>query len=258
MAQINDMLKTIGLTETEAEIYLVGLAQSSVGVSEIVKQTRIKRTTVYHALDTLMQKGLTAKHGTGSRLVFAMVPPTHLEKLIDERVTILQKQKEALKAIVPLLEQKTNSSSQGVRVSQFDGIEGIKMVVEEALYCKTRHWDILAPAKNFFSEFDQAYADYFISSRKERNITSRSLWEENPGRRILTPEEIKQREPRYLPKVMFGKFKSVLILFDDKAAMITSLKELSAVLIQSKEVHDTLTAMFEGLWIASEPYEKKS
>jgi hypothetical protein len=50
---------------------------------------------------------------------------------------------------------------------------------------------------------------------------------------------------------MHGKFKSVIIIFDDKIAIISSIKELTAILIQSQEIHDTFLAMFEGLWESS-------
>lgn len=248
------LLKNLGLTETEAAIYLIGLSYSSIGVSELVKQTHIKRTTVYHALDTLMQKGIAAKKGVGSRLVFSMIAPEHLEKLIDEKMTLLKKQKEHLKEIVPLLAGRNQKMNAEARVSHFEGIEGIKMVVEEALYAKTRRWNIISPPRNFFSEFDRAYAQYFLETRKSRGIVARSLWESAENRRILTAEELKQRQPRMLPPAMHGRFKSVIIIFDDKIAFISSLGELTAILIQSHEIHDTMEALFEGLWSVAKPY----
>ncbi len=254
MSHAQHILKNLGLTETEAAIYLMGLAYSAIGVSELVKQTRIKRTTVYHALDTLMQKGIVAKKGTGSRLVFSMIAPAHLEKLIDEKVAMLGKQKELLKEIVPLLSQRGEKTAIAPHVSHFEGLEGMKMVIEEALYAKSRRWDIISPPRNFFSEFDRTYSQYFLETRKARGIVARSLWESTENRRILTPEELKNRQPRMLPAAMHGKFKSVIIIFDDKVAFISSLKELTAILIQSTEIHDTMEALFEGLWSVASPY----
>ncbi|KKR03603.1 MAG: hypothetical protein UT32_C0047G0003 [Parcubacteria group bacterium GW2011_GWC2_39_14] len=255
MNKVYDILKSIGFTETETKIYLIGLGYSSLGVSELVKQTQIKRTTVYHALDTLMQKGLVAKKGIGSRMVFSMIKPEQIEKLVDEKIALLEKQKTALEEIVPFLTQKTSQKESQVRVSHFEGLEGIKMVVEEALYCKSRKWDIIAPGKNFFSEFDKQYAQYFLETRKKREIMARSLWEEVRARELNAIERA-SRNPKILPAIMRGKFQSVIILFDDKVAFISSLKELSAVLIQSQELHNTMAALFEGLWSISKDYPK--
>ncbi len=258
MEKVKNILKSIGLTETEIDIYLMGLSYSAIGVSELEKQTRIKRTTIYHALNTLMQKGLAAKKESVGRLIFSMTKPENIKRLIDKEIKLLQNQSEELNNIIPILNQRLEQQGTDVKVSHYEGIEGIKLVIEEALYSKNRHWDIIAPVKNFFSEFSKDYAKYFLETRKQRNITSRSLWEYDVSRRVLTREEIKQRKPRYLPDVMHGKFRSVIIIFDDKVAFISSLKELSAILIQSEEIQTTMSALFEGLWINSKEYKVKN
>lgn len=256
MEQIKTILKNIGLTATETAIYLAGLDFPSIGVKELEKITGIKRTTIYHALDTLMQKGLAANKGTATRLAFIMTNPKDIKKIIISQIHILENQQKELDEILPLLQPKNSKQMARSNILHYEGISGIKLVVEQALYCKSRHWDIIAPNKNFFSEFDKKYADYFIQTRQDRQITARSLWESNPGRRALSPEEIKDRNPRYLPQVMEGHFKSVMIIFDDKVAIISSLQELSAIIIQSPETHDLFKAMFEGLWLGSKEYKK--
>jgi len=252
MSQINDTLKNLGLTETEIKIYLTGLNYNSIGVSELVKQTKINRTTVYHAVGTLMQKGLLAQKGTGARLVFMMTKPENIENLLNEKINLLEKQKTEIAEIIPLLKQHTETSETKMIVSHYQGIEGIKLVIEDALYCKSRHWDIIAPIKNFFSEFDKTYAKYFIETRIQRGLTSRSLWEYKESQKSMTSQEIKERNPRILPSVMHGRFKTVVCIYDDKVLYISSLKELSAILIQSQELHDTMQAIFDGLWENSE------
>ncbi len=256
MDQITTILKSLGLTATETTIYLAGLDFPSIGVKELEKITGIKRTTIYHALNTLMHKGLVANKGTANRLAFIMTEPKDIKRLITSQIQVLQDQQKELDQVLPLLQPKNARQLGQANVLHYEGISGIKLVVEQALYCKSRHWDIIAPNKNFFSEFDKKYADYFIQTRQTRQITARSLWENNPGRRSLTPEEIKDRNPRYLPEIMQGHFQSVMIIFDDKVAIISSLDELSAILIQSKEINDFFKAMFEGLWLGSKEYKK--
>lgn len=256
MEKLINLLHNLGLTDTEAKIYLAGLDYVSIGVGELEKQTQIKRTTVYHALGTLMQKGLTAKVGTGTKFKFTMSAPENINTLLEKKINDLRNKKKSLEEIIPLLDRQIKKKEMDTKISHFEGIEGIKLVIEEALYCRSHHWDIIAPAKNFFSEFDKDYAEYYLRARKSNQVTARSLWEYALPKRVLTPEEIRERSPRYLPQNMHGKFKSVVIIFDDKIALISSLKEMSAVLIQSKEFHDTFAAIFEGLWEISKDYEK--
>ncbi|PJA45781.1 hypothetical protein CO174_01610 [Candidatus Uhrbacteria bacterium CG_4_9_14_3_um_filter_50_9] len=260
MSNVEEQLKEMGLTNTEAKIYLAGLGCAGIGVQELSKETQIKRPTVYHALETLVQKGLVSKKGTGARRIFHMTSPEQIGTLLDQKISQLEEQKKGLIDLIPLLTQREGSmKADGVEVMQYEGIDGIKLVVEEALYSKERHWDIIAPRKNFFAKFDKAYAVYYLTARKNRKITSRSLWEKTPtgktktpGDHVVSPDVIRERNPRYLPEVMHGSFQSVMILFDDKVAIISSYKTLSAVLIQSQEVHGLMQAMFEGLWSASD------
>lgn len=253
----------MGLTKTESKVYLAGLAHSGIGAQELSKETQVKRPTVYHALETLVQKGLVSKKGTGARRVFHMTAPENIKKLLDQKIEALEQQKQTLDALIPLLAQRQQGTkADSVEVVQYEGIEGIKLVVEEALYCKSRSWDIIAPRTNFFSQFEKEYAQYYLRARKNRRIVSRSLWEKTdsgdktrPGGKILDPDTIRERNPRYLPDVMHGKFQSVMILFDDKVAIISSYKTLSAILIRSKEIHGFMSMMFEGLWQSSEQIE---
>jgi HTH-type transcriptional regulator, sugar sensing transcriptional regulator len=248
------LLENLGLTETEAALYLAALGTPTTGVAELAKHTGIKRPTVYHALGTLAEKGLVAKRGTGSRQTFAACPPEQLHRLIAEEEEKLRKNETLLKQQLPaLIERHRAAASEEISTVQYEGIDGIKMVVDIALFCRSLRWDIIAPNKNFFSEFDKAYASYYLSQRTLRGISSRSLWERGLPRRKLSTVELKERSPRYLPEVMHGRFQSVIILFDDKVAIISSLERLSAILIISKEIHGTFAAMFEGLWEHSEP-----
>lgn len=251
MDKLNKILNQIGLSKTEIDIYLHGLNHETIDVAKLVVLTNIKRTTIYHALNTLAQKGLAAKQESGGKMQFTMTEPNKLLKLVRREIENLKTQENELKEILPLLDIKKDKGDSAFQVFHYEGIDGIKMVVDEALYCQSRHWDIIAPPKNFFSEFDKEYAKYYLNKRKARQIKSRSIWEKDPKRRILDAEEIEERQPRYLPKEFYGRFKSVIILFDNKVAIISSYDELRAILIHSKEVKDTIQILFDGLWLAS-------
>ncbi len=257
MEHMNALLRELGLTDTERAVYVEGLGHASVDVYTLVTRTRIKRPTVYHALETLAQKGLVSKHGTARKLAFVMTPPDRLRRTVDESIERLEQRKKRIDELLPLLRERMPAmEATTMNVMQFEGIDGVKTVVEEALYCKSRTWDILAPKKNFFSEFDKTYSTYFLNTRRARGITARSLWErganEEDGR--LSHEEVIARNPRYLPKALHGRFESVVILFDQKVAIISSLRSTSAILIDSAEIHRLMQTMFDGLWEVSTPY----
>lgn len=254
MRNANELLASLGLTRTESAIYRAGLALSPASATDLARKTGIKRPTVYHALETLMQKGLAAKKGAGSRLAFTMAAPATLATLVDRQIDKLQAQKTSIDLLAPLL--SAQASAARVDVAHYEGVEGVRTAVEEALYCKTRRWDIIAPKENFFAQFDKDYARYFLETRQRRGIVARSLWEKGLPRHVLSEQEQRMRNPRWLPDAVKGAFKSLLILFDDKVAIISSYDALSAIVIRSEEVHATFRAMFEALWLSAEPYRR--
>ncbi len=256
MEEIETSLIEIGLTRTEARIYLAGLTFDFVTIQELNKKTGIKRPTLYHAINTLAEKGLAAEKRIAGKLCFSMSPPLNMKRVIEQRMDAIESQKKKIDALIPLLSQEHASRSrESVGVVQYTGIEGMKMVLDIAFHSASRRWDVIAPIKNFLREYDKDYAKRYLNVRKYHGIISRTLWEfPRKGARELTGQEIKERNPRFMPVIMQGKFQSMMILFDDKIAIFSSYDKLSAILITSQELHAMFQAMFDGLWEVSETY----
>ncbi|MFA6424071.1 MAG: helix-turn-helix domain-containing protein [Candidatus Magasanikbacteria bacterium] len=255
--KVSQLLESVGLSKTESDIYLAGLGIFNISANELSQKTDIKRPTVYHALSTLSAKGLVSKKIQGNGTLFSFTDPALLPKILDEQISMMERKKIVLNEAIPLLATIKHVNIPKVLVNHYEGIEGIKALFEQMYYCNSRHWDLIAPKNNFFYQFDQAYMDYYLEIRKKRNITARSLYERGINEYRggpLKKEEIPIRNPRYLPAEMNEKFFSVVYLFDRKVVFVSSVNELSAILIQSEDVYSTIQAMFDTLWNISEPY----
>lgn len=249
------ILMGLGLTLTEASLYLAAHGGKAYTVQELAKKAGIKRPTVYHALATLLEKGLASEKLVGSKTKFAFSNPEHLYGLAEREREAVEEKARALETLIPLLSRGAGDMSDVPSVVHYEGLQGMKMVMDIAFHARSKKWDIIAPYSNFLREYDPEYAQRYLKARKFYGITSRTLWEGGmrPGRR-LTPEEIRERNPRLMPKSMHGKFKSMMILFDDKVAIFTSYDKLTAILLTSKELHDMFSALFDGLWETSKSY----
>lgn len=263
MPETQKILVALGLTPTEAEVYMAGIKFESVTVVDIAKATKVKRPTIYHALTKLQERGLCAEKRTGTKLRFFMSPPHTLKVLLEARRQQIAAHELLLADLVPHLTAQQKKLKEGeVSVVHYSGIEGMKMVMDIAFYCRSKRWDIIAPFSNFLREYDPEYAKQYLQARKYHGITSRTLWEPAEAAsgdsaystRPLTKEEIYERDPRLMPWVMHKKFKSMMILFDDKVAIFSPYEKLSAMLITSKDMHEMFSAMFEGIWEFSESY----
>ena len=259
MNKTEESLIQSGLTATEAKIYLAGLGTEPLTIQEIGQKTKVKRPTIYHALGTLAEKGLVSEKKAGTKSRFSMAAPESIRALLERQKEVVEARAQALDELIPLLtQQKKAGKKDAVSVVQYIGIDGMKMVMDIAFYCKGKKWDIIAPYHNFLREYDADYAKRYLGARRYHGITARTLWEDGMrSSRKLTAEEVRERNPRRMPKVMHGKFQSMMILFDDKIAIFSSYEKLSAVLISSKELHDMFQAMFDGLWESAEQYGKQ-
>lgn len=249
---ITNTLLSLGLTPTESTLYLKGLELTSCTPQSLAKLTHIKRPTIYHALDTLKEKGLVTEHKEGNKTQFVMAHPEHVRRLVDLKRAELDTHTSELDNVIPFLASLRGEHTKTEVVHQH-GIEGVKLVMDVAFRTKSKHWDIIAPYHNFLRN-EEAFAAQYLRTRDIRGITARTLWELKKEDRPMTQEEFDTRNPRILPKALQGKFESMIIIFDDKIAIFTSHKNLSAILITSKETHALFQAMFNGLWELSDPY----
>lgn len=256
MDKSEEALEELGLTPTEAKLYLAGLSGGSMTIQNLGAATHIKRPTIYHALSTLREKGLVAEKRLLGKAHFSMSAPATIAALLERRKEKIERQAQGLGDLIPLLESLRGSAAfEEISVVEYSGIDGMKTAMDIALYCKSRRWDIIAPFDNFLRKYDKTYAKKYLAERARKGITSRTLWEDSmrEGRK-LTQAELTERNPRLMPWVMHGKFKSMLILFDDKVAIFSSYEKQTAMIITSKDLHALFQAMFNGLWEFSEQY----
>lgn len=257
MPSLLESLVAMGLTETEAKIYVTGLAHSSVTLQELARQTAIKRPTLYHALRRLMERGLVAERKTGgNKSSFTMAPPETMFAMLERQRETIDEQTKALTAVLSSLQRgKGFAKGEDASIVHYHGAQEMKMVMDIAFYCKSKRWSVIAPYKNFVRDSGPEYGQKYLRARKNHKIVSRVLLERVPGARKMSPLEMKERNPRYMPASMHGKFQSMIMLFDDKVALFSSYESLSAILITSKELHAMFLAMYDALWEAGEKYE---
>lgn len=240
---------SLGLTATEAAIYLAALPHQAVGIAEVVKLTHVKRTTVYHALDTLAYKGLAAKKNTGRRAVFSMLPPRSLQHALVAEKQKIERQQDELRDLVPELELLQKDQLFNTQVTQYQGVAGVKAVYEEALYSKAREWSTITPVRCFVDNIGDEYNRYVKEKRKSRGIKTRALWEEARHKEPKTDySKSGLRQVRFMPPSMRGHFRSKIIIFDNKVALINPAPNAGAILITSEDIAASFRALFETIW----------
>lgn len=250
MQPISEILTRLGLTESETTVYLA-MCRGINKARDITKVTRLKRPTVYYALSRLEERGLIHRTGSLTSARFGVEPAERLVTIAKRQVADAAALEQEIAALAPSLAQ---ASTPGERphVAFYEGVEAVKNVIMETLYCRDRRIDSIAPSDNFFWQIGDSFAGKYVAERFTRKIRTRNLWESPIDPKKYRKEYYEDvSEIRIMPKATHGKFKTTIFLYDDKALYISSLKNAYALLVTSQEHHDTMKALFDGLWSSS-------
>lgn len=98
MEQTEKTLVALGFAEEEARVYIACLALGKASVTDIARKTSLKRTSVYHYIETLLAQELLSKDVVGRRMVYI---PQNPERILKD----LEKRRTKLREILPTLTQ---------------------------------------------------------------------------------------------------------------------------------------------------------
>jgi len=207
-------LKTLGLTSSEAQIYLGILELGQTNVSKIAEETRINRRNIYDTLSTLLDKGLIFQIIGEKEGVYAGVDPDKLTELIQSKEI-------ALETILPALESRYQAKKIDSRAIIYKGVDGFKNFLRDILnvgqevYC-------LGAKGGWGDKKLGVFAEWFTQERIRRKIKVFNLFD-NEMRDAVTknPGYNRLAEYRFLPKGFSTN--SALDIFGDYTVTFTGL-----------------------------------
>ncbi len=240
----NTILTSLGLTSGEQKVYLCGLNSGECSSAELISLCKLPRPSVLAALKVLSDYGVcTTTKRDGRSLLYTMLPPEHFAGVIGKKVRQLD-------ALSSQLSSITTTPKLQTYFKEVSGQEAVQDMLELALRCKNRHWQIIAPRKNALSFMPTSYTTYFKKVRTERQIVSQSLWEQSSAQELLL-KDVLMRKPRYVPHEIAVNIPALQLAFDD-CLLIISMEEKStvphAMLLQNDAVVTTYKIIFEMAW----------
>lgn len=124
-------LTRLGLSESEASMYLALLAHGDQPVQILAREARISRTAAYEVLDTLNKRGLVIKKADGTKWTFLAEDPEKLETYFSQRLSLFTAEFETLKRLTPELRVRQGAYSTHPRVRLLSGYEGLADLFED-------------------------------------------------------------------------------------------------------------------------------
>lgn len=134
---MKEKLMSIGLNQTEIDIYLSLLENGKLTPANISRITGVNRSTAYAAAAELLKKGIIEEDLSGKTKYYVALPPERLRDITEKKIKELKKQESIINELIPELDLLPKSNNYSIPKVQFINGEDI----EDFLYKKTPIWE---------------------------------------------------------------------------------------------------------------------
>ncbi|MFH1749868.1 MAG: helix-turn-helix domain-containing protein [bacterium] len=251
-------LEQFGLNKKEIKIYTTLLQMGSGTIQEIVRKTKIKRTTTYSVLENLMQKNLVVLVEKGKKREYFVEDPKKIISLLESKEKDLSEKKKRLIEALPEIKSLYNIHAKKPKIRFFEGEKAIKQAFEESLDLP-KGSEILAcyTTEELIKMFMNDYITSYIDQRIAKGITQRAIAEDSKFLEDFQKKDKKQLRNLVLVNPKKFPFTDQISIYGNKM-FIASFKDLIAIIIESEPVVNTYRSLFELAWAEAQKLGKKS
>lgn len=249
-------LSIVGLTPKEATVYRTLLELGTASVLAVARQANVVRPTTYVILESLAEKGLVSK-ATGAyakKILFRAEPPECLESLLRRQARELEERREQLQRLLPDLRLLHLIGEERPRLRLFEGAEGLRCLQQEFIGVSRDSIVGMAPEDFLYRLFPQEeYNKEIRCVRTEARISSRHIYTSSAGVRYTQEEDTSLlRESRFVPPAQLPLRASISV-HGPLLSIVSLHTKIIGVLIEHKDIADSFRAIFERMWLATEP-----
>lgn len=241
-----NQLKSLGLSDNEAKVYLAMLELGPATVLEISAKAGVNRPTTYVQIESLKKLGLASTQTKGKKQLFIAESPDQLGFMIDRQKNELEQKKEELQKALPELENIFNLAGDKPQVRFFEGREGLVKMQDELIGSKAKETLGISSADAVLKIFPQHIKNY-SSRRVKSGIRAKLIYTNSSGDILKRQDDELLRETKYVPPDKFP-FKSDINVYGDNIAISAMEGKAVGVIITHKELADSFRALFNLLW----------
>ena len=245
---IDKELNNLGLTPEEAKVYMAILELGGSFVSSIARRAGVNRSSCYHTLQNLVEKGLVSSYQKGKVLHFTAEDPKRFLQIAEERM-------ERTKELIPQLLSITNTLAFKPKIRFYEGLEGIKSIFEDVL---TTKGEVLGYTS--IKGLIELFPDYFrqFCHKKVKNgIRTRYICPTtSEGVDIIDDYYPAKYDPNLLEILMVNpkefNFQNEIAIYGNKVAVISlNPDELIGLLVESTNFAQSMKSVFDLAWLGA-------
>jgi sugar-specific transcriptional regulator TrmB len=242
---LKDTLKEFGLDDKRAKVYLAILELGTAKAYDIAHKSKISRPTVYDILEKLASDGLVGIYEKRGIRYYIANDPEKIKRKLQEK-------ERAFDAVLPELRSVYNALITKPKMSYFEGIEGIKTVLEDTITGQEKLLYGILSMDDLFKTAGKQFMDAQVKKRVATGYQLKVIRSKPKDILETWPTSAQElRELRYSPAGMV--FAMTTYIYDNKVALISSKKENFGMIIESNEFHQNMRHLFGALWQISTP-----
>jgi sugar-specific transcriptional regulator TrmB len=257
------LLTQIGLTKTQAKLYLALLKLEEADGKTLSKKANVPRQEVYRTLGELQERGLVEKVITSPHKFKATPIEFGLQILMIQRFQqfkdIQEKTKELIRKIQSYPIEKPQEQEQEYKLIMVEGKERLLQIIKDEHDSVQQSVDILSTFPRWLQILDSCFEDY--EKALARKVKYRVVIDKPEGR-IDFPENVRAllAEPSFKLRLSRGPLETNAAIFDGKQATFNFLPSKS--LAESPIIwtdHPSFISMahdqFEKVWRSAQEYK---
>ncbi|MBW2967466.1 hypothetical protein KY362_03185, partial [Candidatus Woesearchaeota archaeon] len=227
------VLEGLGLTPSEAKIYLVLLEKGSSLAGNISRNTGIHRRSVYDAIERLIQKGLVSYIKTNNRKYFEAVSPERLLEILNER-------KEDIEQVLPELKLLQQMSEGKKETLFFRGKPAIRSAFDDQLESGAKEICVIGASVHATVVLPY-YFPHFDRVRAKKKIKTRLLFDEGDRKALKKPT---LAEVRFVPV----KSRTAICIYSNSICIVEWTDDPIAILIREAAIADGVRHYVDYSW----------
>lgn len=241
MMELSEAIATLGLNDKQTAVYIALLQLGKGSAYSIADKSGLKRPTAYVILDELIKKGLVERIPRARKQQYRAISPEQAFSALEERVALAKEK-------LPELLAMTKGSNTKVSAVYFEGLKGIKQVMEYKQK-ENKGKEIVgfyATSQDLPKELTEYFVQWNEKSRK-LGITMRGIVPDHES--LTTFRNSDEKSGRNMKVMPYEEFSSeVAIDVSGDVVRIQDYKNLQGVAIENADVAKTMREIFEMVW----------
>lgn len=249
---VKNTLMKLGLTETEARVYLAMLKLGADTVQHVARDARISRTAAYEIISELEKKGLASTFTQGKRKNFIAEDPEKLEGYFASRIRDIQLELGALHRVLPEMRMLQGGGDKP-RVRFYKGPEGVRALFRDLASVEPSELYEITNVDAVYGKIDPALL------KEERNDISYDKIKTKVLHRGATRNPSPKVEYRELTSDLgsIGNFQGNIWIYGNRIAFTHFLGKIEVIIVDNEMFAETMRVLFTVAWSCATPEKKE-